>query len=1041
MNERAVEVLLVEDEPAHAELVRRAFEARPDFRLSVAGTLAEARARIVSGAPALVIADWLLPDGEGVELISAGPAEARVPVVLMTSHGNERRAVDAIKSGALDYVVKSDAALADMPHVAERALREWRNLLERQQAELALQRQLQELSVLHAVATAASEASSEDALLERLTAVIGAALYPADFGFVMVDEAAGCMRLHPSYRLARAAEAGAVLAFGRGVIGRTVRTGQPQRAPDVSADPDYVALVPDTRSELCAPLKVGDRVLGVINVESARLDAFSEADERLLATIAGQAANALERLRAQASTHRRVQELTGLNEIAQAFGNLTDVRETYGVLAERIARLIGAQKSGVVLYDPQADEFRVQSPGYGVTDEEVAALRFPLDQVGVVVQRLPLTPRGSLLINARAEMPEAIRTLAEAMNIHSLLTAPLLREGSDIGHVVVANKPGGFSQDDLRLLEVFAAQAAVVIQNARLFAETAEALEREHLLNQLTRTISGTLDLPTLLEQVVRLGAELVGAEAGSLGLLTPDGQTITVRALFNFPASFAATRLSDGEGLAWQIVDTGQSLLLNDYGAHPQALAELLAAGVHSFIGVPVVAGDTPLGALGLFSLNPGKKFGERELALAEVVGRQAGLALQKARLFEAERAARQQAEALRAANLALTRSLDLDVILETFLDFLAQLVPYDTASVWLEQGDSRLTVRTLRGHERWTDVERFQRLTLDYPSIPHLNRLMTRGESVVIADAHQTPGWAPIRGTEYIRSWLGVPLLAEGRVIGLYALDKAEPHFFTMEHQQIAEALSAQAAVAIQNARLFDQVRTGREQLQALSHRLVEVQEAERRHIARELHDEIGQTLTGLKLVLQVVPRLPPEAARTKLQDAVGLVNELMERAHDLSLDLRPAMLDDFGLPSALLWLFERFQKQTGVAVASEFVRLEERLPAEVETTAYRIVQEALTNVARHAKVPEVSVRLLADESTLRIQVQDVGPGFDVNAALAAGKRAGLAGMQERASLLGGWVKIDSAPGTGTQVIAVLPFRGFLESRRHGRINPPGR
>jgi signal transduction histidine kinase len=148
----------------------------------------------------------------------------------------------------------------------------------------------------------------------------------------------------------------------------------------------------------------------------------------------------------------------------------------------------------------------------------------------------------------------------------------------------------------------------------------------------------------------------------------------------------------------------------------------------------------------------------------------------------------------------------------------------------------------------------------------------------------------------------------------------------------------------------------------------------------------------------------------------------------------------LDDLGLTPALLWLFERYTGQTGIRVHVESVGLEKRLPPEVETTAYRIVQEALTNVARYAQVPEAWVRLRASGDMLRLQVEDRGRGFDVEAALASGQRAGIAGMKERAVLLGGWLQVEATPGTGTTVAAVLPLKGRLERRRHDRLNSAG-
>lgn len=209
----------------------------------------------------------------------------------------------------------------------------------------------------------------------------------------------------------------------------------------------------------------------------------------------------------------------------------------------------------------------------------------------------------------------------------------------------------------------------------------------------------------------------------------------------------------------------------------------------------------------------------------------------------------------------------------------------------------------------------------------------------------------------------------------------------------------------------------------LKFLSSRLMEVQETERRNIARELHDEIGQVLTGLKLTLEMGARLPPEEARNSLQQAQTLVNELMARARKLSLDLRPAMLDDLGLLPTLLWHIEHYQAQTRVQVNFRHSGLEaRRFSAEVETAAYRIVQEALTNVARHANVSEATVRLWTEAEKLLINVEDAGSGFDAGTTLGSSDTSGLAGMRERAVLLGGQLTVESHPGKGTRLIADL-------------------
>ena len=211
--------------------------------------------------------------------------------------------------------------------------------------------------------------------------------------------------------------------------------------------------------------------------------------------------------------------------------------------------------------------------------------------------------------------------------------------------------------------------------------------------------------------------------------------------------------------------------------------------------------------------------------------------------------------------------------------------------------------------------------------------------------------------------------------------------------------------------------------ERLKFLSRRLMEVQETERRNIALELHDEIGQVLTGLKLSLEMGARLPPEEVGESLAQARVLVNELMARVRKLSLDLRPAMLDDLGLLPALLWHLEHYTAQTQVRVNFWHSGVEKRrFGAEIETAAYRMVQEALTNIARHAQVQEATVRISTHQRTLLIEVEDRGKGFDVEAVLGASETSGLAGMRERAVLLGGRLAIESHAGAGTRLMAEL-------------------
>jgi PAS domain S-box-containing protein len=230
---------------------------------------------------------------------------------------------------------------------------------------------------------------------------------------------------------------------------------------------------------------------------------------------------------------------------------------------------------------------------------------------------------------------------------------------------------------------------------------------------------------------------------------------------------------------------------------------------------------------------------------------------------------------------------------------------------------------------------------------------------------------------------------------------------------------------------------LRESAQRLQLLSRRLLEVQEEERRRLARELHDEVAQVLIGLNYTLELSRRSGGSERDATLAQAQVLVQELAREVRDTSLLLRPSMLDDLGLEPALLWHCRRYGEQAGLRVELEQAGLGRRLPAEVETAAYRVVQEALSNVARHAGVDRATVRVRAEGGRLHIAVEDRGAGFDPAAVHAAANGSGLSGMEERVALLGGRLVVESAPGSGTRLTVELPLGASGESQSHG--DPP--
>ena len=536
---------------------------------------------------------------------------------------------------------------------------------------------------------------------------------------------------------------------------------------------------------------------------------------------------------------------------------------------------------------------------------------------------------------------------------------------------------------------------------------------------------------------------------------------------------------------------------------------------------------------------------------------------------LLAREQAIRRETEILRDANIALTQNLSLERVLETLLDFLAHLVPYDSANVMMRSGESQFVVSALRRYEGFQDVETTRAIAFDGNSNPLLRRISVTKQTVVVPDTKQEAEWQFVSGADHVRNWMGVPLVAAGKVIGLYSVDKAEPNFFQPEHARLAETLAARAASAIQNAQLFEQsqryvaeleeriaerkqvelalreseeryrelfenakdaiyvhdlegiylsinraaerlsgysrdeivghnfmefvaqehikvvrdsfcdklsqegetsyevdviAKDGRrvpvevssraiyqdgkiigvqgmarditerklaqDALQMFSRQLIEAQEDERRRIARELHDQIGQILTAVKMNLYTVNQFCQGSdAGAYVKDNIEAVDEALRLVRDLSVELRPPVLDDFGLVTALRWYADRYNLRAGLEI-DLFIDLPDqkrRFSRDIETACFRIAQEALTNVIRHANATEVRLELSINSDVMILAVKDNGVGFDLERLRRRALRAatlGLVSMQERAHAAGGDIEINTAPGSGTEIRFTLPL-----------------
>jgi signal transduction histidine kinase len=239
-----------------------------------------------------------------------------------------------------------------------------------------------------------------------------------------------------------------------------------------------------------------------------------------------------------------------------------------------------------------------------------------------------------------------------------------------------------------------------------------------------------------------------------------------------------------------------------------------------------------------------------------------------------------------------------------------------------------------------------------------------------------------------------------------------------------------------------LLEQVRAGRERSQRLARQLILAQEMERRRLARELHDEIGQALTAVKLNLRALQGMLPAKTASSLIESLEIVDGAIQQVRDLSLDLRPSVLDDLGLAAALRWYVDRHAQRGGIVMEFRADLPTPRPPAALETTCFRVVQEALTNVLKHAQASRVAVSIDQEKDTLHLRISDDGVGFDVEGArqkAVQGGSLGVLSMQERVVLVGGRLEIISTPGKGTNIHVSLPLSGKRGVERRSRRRSP--
>lgn len=544
------------------------------------------------------------------------------------------------------------------------------------------------------------------------------------------------------------------------------------------------------------------------------------------------------------------------------------------------------------------------------------------------------------------------------------------------------------------------------------------ALDRLRVLVDAGIALSSELSLDALLQRLVEIAAELTGARYAALGVVDRSGEGLESFVTTGIDAETHAAigDLPRGGGILGVLIREARPLRLHDLNEDPRSVGfPPNHPPMRTFLGVPVRLRGVVYGNLYLTEREGGEDFSSEDEELVQLLAAQAAVAIENARLYESSTRWLRQLESLHEIGDAIAGELELDRLLELVARRLRSLVDARLVLIALPvPGGRELRVAAANGEDQ--DAYGLVGMALAIGG-SKTGRVLERGTSERVDSIEDDPEIDQQAAERMgVRSAVFVPLVVRGRPIGVVvAHDKLGPTAaFTDDDVRLAESLAARAGTAVD---LSERV------TRDVVRRVVEAQELERARLARELHDETGQALTSMLLSLKSLDdRIDTPEGRAAAAELRELVVTTLRDVRRLAVELRPAALDDFGLVPALERLRDTVADQSGLDIELQSHLDAERLPTELETALYRIAQEALTNVVKHASASRVSMALSRRDRAIALVVQDDGRGFESRDGGGAG--LGLTGMRERVALLGGRLGVESTEDAGTMITAELPL-----------------
>ncbi|MGI8689237.1 MAG: GAF domain-containing protein [Thermomicrobiales bacterium] len=818
----------------------------------------------------------------------------------------------------------------------------------------------------------------------------------------------------------------------RGGLSPVIRdTGQPMMTNDYAAElvKRGMALVntplpPPHSSWLGVPVIQGDEVYGIISLNTTERRRTTEDRDTLLA-IANRVGIAMANARLITRERTRATRMATLTEIARSISATTDRETLYNAVYVQCARLFAVESLRITRVNAETGE---QVPEFWYIDgvrrseREGIPLRYGLSFI-VAETRQPFHTDDYYTERIARGIPVSKPVNGSAaFEAKAWLGVPMLAGDTLLGVIAIYGKRSAYTADEEEAFIAIVNQVSVALQNVELIERERSRVERFSVLSDMSRAMSAVLDMDELLHVIQRETPRLFPSQSLLVAYWNAERTWFHEESRDESVKVLPFAEMMQQRALTRQVVESGETFITHDYEREMQRRGETTRSYAYitfptGWVGVPLRAKERTIGIIAAFTRKADLTMGN--VRILELIARQAAIALENARLLERERTRAERLAILNDISRTISAVLDLEPLLGAIarecmrlVDVHYPLIGYRAATGWI----TAMGVSGAIGHhERATGVG------------PLATIVMETRTPLFVADyaaACHERGLAPatLPGLELPLGWIGVPMIVGAQVVGVLAGFIAAEHA-TAESAQLLSIMANQAAIATENARLYHDA-------QELG--VVE----ERNRLAREIHDTIAQGLTATTYQLELADTFlamePPKLDRVqeKLHRSLALTRANLEEARRSVMDLRAAHLQNVTLTEAFERLAATFTNDAGVVVTVTAAEDFPALPSPVSAGLYRIGQEALANIAKHARATLVEMSLGIEEGVVLLTIHDDGVGFDPE-VVATQRTArgtsggfGLIGIRERAQLLGGTSDVWSDVGAGTQIVVRVPI-----------------